>query len=98
MSPAPNLNHQRISMRLVSKLSNHLEKHKCEVFHALFDVRLPVSRKKGKVDTVVQPNICVICDKKKLEKQSCNGAPDLVIEILSPGNTKTEMRDKYAVL
>ncbi len=97
MPPAPNLNHQRISMRLVSKLSNHLENHKCEVFHAPFDVRLPVSRKKGKVDTVVQPDICVIRDAKKLEKQGCNGAPDLVIEILSPGNSKTEMKDKYAV-
>ncbi len=97
MSPAPNMNHQRISTKLVSKLANYLEEHKCEVFHAPFDVRLPVSLKKGKVDTVVQPDICVVCDKKKLEKQGCNGAPDLVIEILSPGNSKTEMRDKYAV-
>jgi len=98
MSPAPNLNHQRISIKLVGALALHLEDHKkCEVFHAPFDVRLPVSLKKGKVDTVVQPDICVICDPKKLEKQGCNGAPDLVIEILSPGNSKTEMRDKYAV-
>lgn len=97
MSPAPSMNHQRISMKLSSKLDSYLEDHKCEVFHAPFDVRLPVSRKKGKVDTVVQPDICVICDEKKLEKQGCNGAPDLVVEILSPGNSKTEMRDKYSV-
>lgn len=97
MSPAPNMYHQRISSRLVGELIVHLKGHKCEVFHAPFDVRLPVSRKKGKVDTVVQPDICVVCDKKKLEKQGCNGAPDLVVEILSPGNSKTEMRDKYAV-
>lgn len=97
MSPAPNLNHQRISMRLSGKLDSYLEDHKCEVFHAPFDVRLPVSRRKGKIDTVVQPDICVVCDEKKLEKQGCKGAPDLVIEILSPGNSKTEMRDKYSV-
>jgi len=97
MSPAPNMNHQRISTKIVSKLDSYLDGHKCEVFHAPFDVRLPVSRKKGRVDTVVQPDVCVVCDEKKLEKQGCNGAPDLVIEILSPGNSKTEMRDKYSV-
>jgi len=97
MSPAPNMHHQLISAELFGALFIHLKKHKCKLFHAPFDVRLPVSLKKGKVDTVVQPDICVICDPKKLEKQGCNGAPDLVIEILSPGNSKTEMRDKYAV-
>jgi len=97
MSPAPNMYHQRISMKLSGRLDAFLEGHKWEVFTAPFDVRLPVSLKKGKVDTVVQPDICVVYDEKKLEKQGCNGAPDLVVEILSPGNTKTEMRDKYAV-
>ncbi len=97
MSPAPNINHQFTSAELFGALYIHLKGKKCKTFHAPFDVRLPVSRKKGKVDTVVQPDICVICDKKKMEKQGCNGAPDLVIEILSPGNTKTEMRDKYSV-
>lgn len=97
MSPAPNMNHQRISAELFGALFIHLKGHKSKIFHAPFDVRLPVSLKKGKVDTVVQPGICVVCDEKKLEKQGCNGAPDLVVEILSPGNTKTEMGDKYLV-
>ena len=97
MSPAPNFNHQDISAELFGALFIHLKNYKCKVFHAPFDVRLPVSRKKGKVDTVVQPDICVVCDEKKFTEQGCNGAPDLVIEILSPGNSKTEMREKYAV-
>jgi Uma2 family endonuclease len=46
---------------------------------------------------VVQPDLCVVCDKAKLTDQGCSGAPDLVIEILSPGNTAREMREKYAL-
>ncbi len=45
--------------------------------------------------TVVQPDLCIICDPEKLDEQGCNGAPDLVIEILSKGNSKREMRIKY---
>ena len=47
--------------------------------------------------TVVQPDLCVICDPTKIDEQGCNGAPDLIVEILSPGNTKREMREKYQV-
>ena len=47
------------------------------------------------VVTVVQPDLCVICDPEKLDDRGCIGAPDLVVEILSPGNSKTEMRDKF---
>ncbi|MEY3239725.1 MAG: hypothetical protein RIR11_1163, partial [Bacteroidota bacterium] len=45
--------------------------------------------------TVVQPDLCVICDPAKLDARGCNGAPDLIIEILSPGNSRTEMKDKF---
>src|SRR5690606_1563512 len=45
--------------------------------------------------TVVQPDLCVICDSSKLDEQGCNGAPELVIEILSPGNSRREMKDKF---
>ena len=65
------------------------------VISAPFDVRLPVSLEEGKNDTVVQPDIVVICDQSKLDKQGCNGAPDIVIEILSPGNSKRETKDKF---
>lgn len=97
MSPGPNRMHQEIVGEIYLVIGNLLRGKKCKAFLSPFDVRLPVSLKKGKVDTVVQPDICVVCDEKKLEKQGCNGAPDLVVEVLSPGNSKTEMRDKYAV-
>jgi len=95
MSPAPNLRHQEISGYLFNNLYVFFKGNRCKVFAAPFDVRLPVSKKKGKSDTVVQPDIVVICDESKLDEQGCNGAPDLVIEILSPGNTRKEMKDKF---
>jgi Uma2 family endonuclease len=97
MSPAPNTAHQRISIFFSTRFFNFFEKKPCQVFAAPFDVRLPVSRKKGQDTTVVQPDLCVICDEKKLDQKGCAGAPDLVIEILSPGNSRKEMREKFEV-
>ena len=95
---APALNHQRISMRLSVQLFNFLKGKTCQVFHAPFDVRLPVkSRKNQDIDTVVQPDICVVCDPDKLDAAGCIGAPDLVVEILSPGNNKRELKNKFEV-
>lgn len=98
MSPAPNLSHQRTSMRLTLKFGNFFYGKKCQLFHAPFDVRLPDSQKKtGDKDvfTVVQPDLCVICDDSKLDERGCIGSPDLVVEILSPGNTNKEMSNKF---
>ena len=95
---APNVRHQRISGTLFFELKQFLKNQPCDVFAAPFDVRLPLPahRVKGnKVDTVVQPDICVICDREKLDERGCIGAPDLIVEILSPGNSRKEMRDKY---
>ncbi len=95
---APALNHQRISMHLSVRFYNFLKGKTCQVFHAPFDVRLPVKSKKNKdIDTVVQPGICVVCDPSKLDAAGCLGAPDLVVEILSPGNNKRELKNKYEV-
>jgi len=97
---APNVAHQRISGGLYRVMSNYLLNENCEVFHAPFDVRLPLPTSRvseKKTDTVVQPDLCVVCDKVKLNKQGCVGAPDLVVEILSPGNSKREMKDKFAL-
>lgn len=95
---APGRRHQRISMHLGSELFQFLKGKPCEVFHAPFDVRLPVkSKKNSEIDTVVQPDICVVCDLEKLDEAGCVGAPDLVVEILSPGNTKKELKLKYEV-
>lgn len=101
MSPAPNANHQRISIRLSALLYNFLKSKTCQPFAAPFDVRL---YDKGKsqlanqeIYTVVQPDLCVICDKAKLDTQGCLGAPDWIIEILSKGNSKKEMQIKYTL-
>jgi len=95
MSPAQNVNHQLISGRIFRNIANYLEGNKCFVIAAPFDVRLPKSLKEGESDTVLQPDIVVICDRTKLDKQGCNGAPDIVIEILSSDNSNREMKDKF---
>jgi Uma2 family endonuclease len=94
MSPAPNRVHQGVSMRLSISLGDFFTHKNYQIFAAPFDVRLP--QKKGKKNTtVVQPDLCVICDAKKLDDLGCNGAPDLIVEILSPGNSKHDTETKF---
>jgi Uma2 family endonuclease len=99
MSPAPSLKHQRISRNMLLPIGNFLRKNPCQVFHAPFDVKLYDSKKSKlrdqEVFSVVQPDLCVICNPEKLTEQGCNGAPDWIIEVLSPGNTKKEMHLKF---
>jgi len=95
MSPAPSREHQTIVTNLMHFLSNELRGKRCNLFTAPFDVRLPISKEAERTDTVVQPDIVVICDHSKLDERGCNGAPDIVIEILSHGNSKHEMKDKF---
>ncbi len=98
MNAAPKRVNQKVSGKVFNKFFTHLEGKKCEVYEAPFDVRLPVkSRKNEDIFTVVQPDICVICDKSKLDDAGCIGAPDLIVEILSPGNNRKELKDKYEV-
>jgi len=94
---APNRRHQGISGKIQYVLTTALLKSSCKVYDAPFDVRLTrFSKAKNKdVSTVVQPDLCVICDLSKLDDRGCNGAPDLIVEILSPGNSRTEMKDKF---
>ncbi len=92
---APSMKHQRAVTRLVRTIANALWKTPCQVFVAPFDVRLTRTRNDKEVTTVVQPDLSVICDPSKLDDRGCNGAPDLIIEILSPGNSRTEMKDKF---
>ncbi len=99
MSPAPNVNHQTISMALSGELFNYFKHKPCRAFAAPFDVRL-YDRNKSTltsqaIDTVVQPDLCVVCNLELLDKQGCNGAPDWVIEILSKGNSKREIQVKF---
>ena len=95
---APSALHQEISMRLAGELYQFFKGKDCKVFHAPFDVRLLKESQDDKsIYTVVQPDICVVCDPEKIDKRGCDGAPDLVVEILSPGNSKKEMKYKYAL-
>ncbi|MEC5164911.1 Uma2 family endonuclease [Flavobacterium sp. PL11] len=98
MSPAPSTYHQKVSRDLTIILGNKFKNNSCNLFVAPFDVRL-LSTKNSKSDTdiytVVQPDLCVICDENKLDARGAIGAPELMIEILSPGNFKKEMRYKY---
>ena len=98
MSPAPSMGHQEISTNLMGEIYQYLKRKTCKVFHAPFDVRLPLSESQmtdQKVDTVVQPDICVVCDPQKLESRGCIGAPDWIIEILSKSTSNKDLNEKY---
>ena len=80
---SPSQIHQSISMQLSTIINNYILRKKgpCSIFSAQFDVKLS--------DTpliMVQPDIMVVCDKDKLDEKRCNGAPDFIIEIVSPNN------------
>lgn len=95
---APRVSHQRIAGHVFTKLYTFLNGKKCEAFISPFDVRLPIRSKKNEdIDTVVQPDICVVCDPSKLDELGCVGPPDLIVEILSSGNNKKELQNKYEV-
>jgi Uma2 family endonuclease len=95
---APRRVHQWLTGNLYTELNLFLKGHKCQAYIAPFDVRLPVkSKKDDKIHTVVQPDICVVCDIEKLDERGCLGAPDLVVEVLSPGNKQVELQHKYEV-
>lgn len=93
----PNRRHQQLSNRLERPIANFLYGSSCEMYHAPFDVRLATAGANGntQIRTVVQPDICVVCDPSKLDDQGCVGAPDWIIEIVSPGNTARDTKIKF---
>ena len=96
MSPAPLRRHQFVSNRLSYLITSYFETHPCNIYVAPFDVRLYKTDKNDhKVQTVVQPDISVICDSSKLDDRGCIGSPDLIIEILSKTSKKRDIHDKY---
>ena len=98
MSPAPSPLHQEISGNIFSVFHRYLKGKSCKVYHAPFDVRFPKESTADKdIYTVLQPDICVICNRTNIDKRGCIGAPNLVIEILSQGNNKKELLNKYTV-
>ena len=93
---APNRIHQRVSLKLSVKLFQFLEGKTCQVYEAPFDVRFPKdSKEDDRIFDVVQPDLCVVCDPSKLDDRGCIGTPDLIVEILSPGSSKLELKHKY---
>lgn len=97
MSPAPKRAHQSAVSQLLIDIGNFLGAQSCQIYTAPFDVRLPVrsERKPEQVYTVVQPDICIVCDPNKLDDSGCLGAPDWVIEITSPRTARHDFSEKF---
>jgi Uma2 family endonuclease len=96
---APLRVHVKIAYNIGYKLGECIKKNKgqCHVYMAPFDVRLPKNGETAddKIDTVLQPDICVVCDLSKLDDKGCLGAPDIVIEIQSPSTAHYDMTKKF---
>ncbi|WP_421890117.1 Uma2 family endonuclease [Marinoscillum sp.] len=97
MSPAPRRTHQEIGGAIFTEVHHFLKTKSCRVYHAPFDVRFPnlTNDPDDQTFTVVQPDICVVCDPAKLDEAGCKGAPDLVVEILSPATASRDLNEKY---
>jgi Uma2 family endonuclease len=93
---APNAFHQAMLVELSRQIANFLVGKPCKVYPAPYDVRLYYEEDESD-DTVVQPDISVVCDAQKRGSEGCRGAPDFVAEILSPSNTAIEMQRKFEV-
>jgi Uma2 family endonuclease len=101
MMGAPLTRHARLAHRMSYEIETHIRKHKgkCEAFEAPFDVRLLKNGETDddKTEMVVQPDIVVVCDQSKLDTKGCLGAPDLVMEILSPSSFLYDLNDKLHI-
>ena len=97
MSPAPSTYHQMISANLTREISTYFKNRQCLVFVAPTDIYLPISDSKGRPNTVVQPDLLIVCDKNKIKPNGIYGAPDLIIEIISQHTSKKDLKLKYEV-
>ena len=90
MAP-PGTLHQRMVLNLATEIRSYIKKHNgsCEIFPAPFAVFLNKDEK-----TYVEPDVCVICDKSKIDEKGCNGAPDFIIEVVSPSSRKMDYSTK----
>ena len=96
MAP-PSRAHQKIVVELARQLANYLEGKRCEVYAAPFAVRLfeRAGDRPEDVDTMVEPDLAVVCDPEKLDDRGCKGAPDLIVEVLSPSTQRHDRLTKY---
>ena len=101
LMPAPRDIHAEVSFNITWHLGAILKKNrgKCKVRTAPFDVRLPKNGENDndKIYTVVQPDICIICDLSKLDRRGCCGAPDMIVEVFSPSTGKRDLTEKFAL-
>jgi len=98
MAPAPSRLHQEVLLELARQVANALAERSCRAFIAPFDVRLPKADEVDEeVDTVVQPALSVVCDPGKLDERGCRGAPDWIVEVLSPATAGHDHILKRAV-
>lgn len=99
MSPAPDLAHQDVAGEVFRQVANKLIGHSCRAFIAPVDVRLPKKDEADEqIDTVVQPDVMVVCDSSKLDRRGIRGAPDWIVEVLSPstsGHDQIKKRNLY---
>lgn len=93
MSPAPRSKHQAISGNIYGEMHGFLKNKKCRIFSAPFDVY--IKGNESDKQTVVQPDICIICDRTKINEFGCVGAPDMIVEILSPSSLKKDLDLKF---
>ncbi|MEM9455348.1 MAG: Uma2 family endonuclease [Myxococcota bacterium] len=93
MAPAPTVHHQRLVGNVFAQLHAQLQGARCEAFIAPFDVRLPhADEPDEQITNVVQPDLMIVCDPSKIDDRGCRGAPDFVVEVLSPS---TMARDRF---
>jgi Uma2 family endonuclease len=100
MTPAPSTSHQLVSGEIYGQFWQYLKKKKCKVFAAPFDVRFPTKEgvtDNDKIFTVVQPDICIVCNESKLDDRGCLGSPDLIVEIISLSTVKKDIEDKFKI-
>jgi len=96
---APLLRHAAATASFLGRAWTHINrrKGKCKIYTAPFDVRLPMNGETAddKIYNVVQPDICVVCDPTKLDEKGCVGAPDLVVEVISPSTSRKDLNHKF---
>ena len=97
----PFRNHAKACSVFMVKMGTFITKSKgkCEIYTAPFDVRLPINGETAdnKIYNVVQPDICVVCDPSKLDERGCIGAPDLIVEVISPSTGKKDLNEKFSL-
>jgi Uma2 family endonuclease len=94
MAPANSTNHQMILSNLICSFGKRSDRNE-KIFIGPFDVRLPGDDESVNPNTVIQPDICVICDLTKLDSKGCNGSPDLIVEIVSKSSVKKDLHEKF---